>query len=51
MTTEASFLRAGAGVVDEGEVVLSRDASSPRYLHVLPDTPGSDLGAGLLVLD
>jgi hypothetical protein len=50
-TTEAGFLRAGPGVVDEGEVVLSRDASSRDYLHLVPDTPGSDLGAGLFVVD
>ena len=51
VTTEDDFLRTGAGVLEEGEVLLSRDASSPTYLHTLPGTPGHELGAGLFLLD
>jgi hypothetical protein len=34
-------------VVKEGQVVLVKDKTSRNYLHVVPGTSGSDLGAGL----
>ena len=34
-------------VAKEGSVVLEKDRQSRNYLHPVPRTPGSDLGAGL----
>lgn len=34
-------------IVKDGEVALERNREAGNYLHILPDTLGSDLGAGL----
>jgi hypothetical protein len=35
------------GVIEDARVMLDQREESPTYLHVVPGTPGSDLGAGL----
>jgi len=34
-------------VIKEGRVILEKDRAARKYLHVVEDTTGSDLGAGL----
>ena len=50
-TTDSDFLEVGERVITEGRIVFSGDATSREYLHVVHGTLGSDLGAGLFLLD
>jgi hypothetical protein len=34
-------------IIKDGEVALERNREARNYLHIFPDTLGSDLGAGL----
>ena len=34
-------------IIKEGQVVLVKDKTTRNYLHVVPGTLGSDIGAGL----
>ena len=45
--TEPEITYKEQNVITDGEVVLEKDKASRNYLHVVPGSLGSDLGAGL----
>ena len=45
--TGAEVTYQGRNVLKTGEVMLVKDKRAKHYLHPVPGTPGSDLGAGL----
>ena len=50
VTTDSDFLELGPRVAETGEVTLVRDPNARDYLHVVPGTPGANLGAGIFLL-